>query len=159
MRGRAAGGSASDGVRVLVGAAALLLAGALTGCESAGQKAMESTADQMSVCARDASAVELPAAFPSKAALPDGYVVTHVESRAGGRVVVTAVSPKPFRATLTDMQATYARNGWSLSEGEVEADDAESNFSGNGLKGRWAIRAMDACRGNTAVSLVTGRAG
>ena len=147
------------GAGVLAGAAALLFAGALTGCESAEQKAMESTADQMSVCARDASAVELPPAFPSKAALPDGYVVTHVESREGGRVVLTAVSPRPFRDTLNDMQATYARNGWSLSEGEVEADDAESNFSGNGLKGRWAIRAMDACKGNTAVSLVTGTAG
>ena len=151
--------AASAGARVLAGATALVLAGALTGCESAEQKAMESTADQMSVCARDASAVELPAAFPSKAALPNGYLVTHVESRDGGRVVVTAVSPKPFRDTLKDMQATYARNGWSLSEGEVEADDAESNFSGNGLKGRWAIRAMDACKGNTAVSLVTGTAG
>ncbi|GAA1237418.1 hypothetical protein [Oryzihumus leptocrescens] len=156
-RGR--GHAAGAGARVLAGAAALLLAGALTGCESAEQKATESAADQMSVCARDASAVELPAAFSSKAALPDGYVVTHVESRDGGRVVVTAVSPKPFRDTLKDMQATYARNGWSLSEGEVEADDAESNFSGNGLKGRWAIRAMDACKGNTAVSLVTGATG
>ena len=153
------GSAACAGAPVLAGAAALVLAGALTGCESAEQKAMESTADQMSVCARDASAVELPAAFPSKAALPDGYLVTHVESRDGGRVVVTAVSPRPFRDTLKDMQATYARNGWSLSEGEVEADDAESNFSGNGLKGRWAIRAMDACKGNTAVSLVTGTAG
>ena len=153
------GSAAGAGARVLAGATALVLAGALTGCESAEQKAMESTADQMSVCARDASTVELPAAFPSKAALPNGYLVTHVESRDGGRVVVTAVSPKPFRDTLKDMQATYARNGWSLSEGEVEADDAESNFSGNGLKGRWAIRAMDACEGNTAVSLVTGTAG
>ena len=153
------GSAAGAGARAFAGAATLLLAGALTGCESAEQKAMESTADQMSVCARNASAVELPAAFPSEAALPDGYVVTHVESRAGGRVVVTAVSPKPFRDTLKDMQATYARNGWSLSEGEVEADDAESNFSGNGLKGRWAIRAMDACKGNTAVSLVTGATG
>ncbi|HET7659666.1 MAG TPA: hypothetical protein VFK66_04690 [Oryzihumus sp.] len=153
------GSAVRAGAGVLAGASVLLLAGALTGCENAGQKAMESTAEQMSVCARDASAVELPAAFPSKAALPDGYVVTRVESRAGGRVVVTAVSPKPFRQTLKDMQATYARNGWSLSEGEVEADDAESNFSGNGLKGRWAIRAMDACQGNTAVSLVTGTAG
>ena len=153
------GSAAGAGACVLAGAGALVLVGALTGCESAEQKAMESTADQMSVCARDASAVELPAAFPSKAALPNGYLVTHVESRDGGRVVVTAVSPKPFRDTLKDMQATYARNGWSLSEGEVEADDAESNFSGNGLKGRWAIRAMDACKGNTAVSLVTGTAG
>ena len=153
------GSGAAAGAGVLAGAAAVLLVGALTGCESAGQKAMKSTSDQMSVCARDASAVGLPAAFPSKAALPAGYVVTHVESRTGGRVVLTAVSPRPFRQTLKDMQSTYARNGWSLSEGEVEADDAESNFAGNGVKGRWAIRAMDSCAGNTAVSLVTAPAG
>ena len=141
------------------GSLALLLAGALTGCESAEQKATEALADQMTVCAGDARAVPLPGDYPASARLPEGVVVTGVEKRDGGRTVVTAVSPRPFRETLKAMQATYSSGGWTLSEGEVEAADAESNFAGNGMKGRWAIRAMDSCKDNTAVSLVTGKAG
>ena len=136
-----------------------MLAGALTGCESAEQKATEAVADQMSVCAKDARAVALPAGYPASARLPEGVVVTKVERREGGRTVVTAVSPRPFRQTLKDMQAKFSTDGWTLSEGEVEDADAESNFAGNAMKGRWAIRAMDACAGNTAVSLVTGKGG
>ncbi|MHB1472303.1 MAG: hypothetical protein ACYDDU_09990 [Dermatophilaceae bacterium] len=57
------------------------------------------------------------------------------------------------------MQATYSAGGWKLSAGEAEDADAESSFSGNGVIGRWAIRAMTGCEGNTGVSLVTAKAG
>jgi len=108
------------------------------------------------VCAKDAKAVGVPQELPAQAALPNGYVVTNVEARSGSRVVVTAVSPRDFTATLADMQRTFSENGWTMSQGEVEAGDAESNFTGNGVKGRWAIRAIDQCAGNTTVSVVTG---
>jgi len=110
------------------------------------------------VCAKDAKAVPLPKELPSQAALPQGYVVTGVEARSGSRIVVNAVSPKDFKATLADLQRIFAADGWTMSQGEVEADDAESNFSGNGVIGRWAIRGIDQCEGNTSVSLVTGPA-
>lgn len=142
-------------------AAMVLVAGAglVAGCESEEQKATEAVADQMSVCAKDASAVGLPGDYPAAARLPDGFVVTHVDKRQGARTVLTAVSPKPFADTLKAMQARFSSGGWTLSQGEVEARDAESNFAGNGMKGRWAIRAMDSCKDNTAVSIVTGTAG
>jgi len=110
-------------------------------------------------CATDAKAVSLPPAYPSRAALPGGYPVTKVETRSGDRIVITAVSPKTFPATLADMQRTFSTNGWTLSEGEVEKDDAESNLEGNGFRGRWAIRAIEQCPGNTSVSVVVGPAG
>jgi hypothetical protein len=109
------------------------------------------------VCAKDAKPVDLPAAFPAQAAVPDGYVVTAVEARSQGRTVVTAVSPKPFKATLAEMQDAYSTRGWSPSEGEVEARDAESNFSGHELRGRWAIRQIPECPDNTSVSLLLGK--
>jgi len=111
------------------------------------------------VCAKDVTAVSLPAAYPRTAALPGGYLVTKVENRSEGRIVVTGVSPKDFRATLADMQRTFSANGWTLSQGEVEKDDAESNFEGNGFRGRWAIRAIEQCPGNTGVSVVVGPQG
>lgn len=107
-------------------------------------------------CAKDAKRVDLPASFPAQASLPEGYVVTGVESRSAGRTVVTAVSPKPFKQTLAEMQSAYSSRGWTASEGEVEERDAESNFGGNGLRGRWAIRELPDCTDNTTVSVLLG---
>jgi hypothetical protein len=132
---------------------------ATTGCESPDQKATEQAVAQQKVCADTARAVALPTDYPPALRLPEGYLVTGVEHREGGRTVITAISPKEFKATLADMQASYSSRGWSLSAGEVEEADAESNFAGNGMKGRWAIRAMPSCAGNTGVSLVTASAG
>jgi len=138
---------------------ALVATAAVSGCERGDKQALDKAATLQKTCAKDAESVVLPTEFPATAKLPEGYVVTAVENRDGGRTVVSAVSPKAFKDTLKDMQATYSASGWNLSEGEVEADDAESNFSGNGFKGRWAIRAMTECDGNTGVSLVTAKTG
>jgi hypothetical protein len=107
-------------------------------------------------CAANAKRVDLSDSFPAQAGLPAGYVVTAVESRSAGRTVVTAVSPKPFRQTLAEMQSAYSTRGWTPSEGEVEERDAESSFDGNGLRGRWAIREIPDCTDNTSVSLLIG---
>ena len=146
-------------VRLVAAAALTLLATwAVSGCESADKEAADQAAKLRTTCAKDAKSVDLPAEFPASAKLPDGYVVSAIDKRDGGRTVVSAVSPKAFKETLKDMQTTYSAGGWKLSEGEVEAADAESNFSGNGVIGRWAIRAMTGCEGNTGVSLVTAKA-
>lgn len=109
------------------------------------------------VCAQDATAVDLPSSFPAAATVPDGYVVTGTEARSAGRTVVTAVSPKPFKETLAEMQRAYSSRGWTPSEGEVEERDAESNFAGNDLRGRWAIREIPDCPTNTSVSVLIGK--
>ena len=109
------------------------------------------------VCAKDAAAVALPDTFPQEASIPDGYVVTGVEPRSGGRIVVSAVAPKPFKQTLAEMQTAYSTRGWTPSDGEVEARDAESNFQGQQLRGRWAIRQIPECPDNTSVSLLLGK--
>ena len=147
-------------------AAAALAAGAVFALAACGtdemEVAMKETAASGStkvapVCAKDAKAVDLPAAFPAEATVPDGYVVTGTEARSAGRTVVTAVSPKPFRETLAEMQRAYSSRGWTPSEGEVEERDAESNFAGNDLRGRWAIREMPECPSNTSVSVLIGK--
>jgi len=149
-------------VPVVAGLAVLAAASVLGGCESdeleAAMAEPAATVTSLApVCAQDAKPVALPGSFPSEAALPGTFVVTQVEARSQGRTVVTAVSPKPFAQTLADMQKAYATRGWTASEGEVEERDAESNFSGNGLRGRWAVREMPECTGNTSVSLLIGK--
>ena len=150
-------------MRARAGLALGALAGVLllAGCADEMEDAMAETASGPTqaalVCAEDAKPVALPDGFPSQATLPTGYVVTGVEARSGGRTVVTAVSPKAFEQTLADMQHAYSTRGWTASEGEVEERDAESNFDGNGLRGRWAIRQVPDCTDNTSVSVLIGR--
>jgi hypothetical protein len=146
-----------------VGAAAALIV--LAGCGTDEMEAaMESpsgsgggAAQAALTCAKDAAQVDLPASFPAEASLPDGYVVTGSQARSAGRTVVTAVSPKPFKQTLADMQQAYSSRGWTPFEGEVEARDAESNFKGHDLRGRWAIRQIPECPDNTSVSVLVGK--
>jgi hypothetical protein len=120
------------------------------------QQATSAAAATRVVCTQDAKTVALPPSYPSSAALPAGYLVTAVETRSEGRTVLTGLSPQDFTATLLAMQQSFTTNGWTMSQGEVEKDDAESNFAGNGMQGRWAIRAIDQCPGNTSVSVVIG---
>ncbi len=147
---------------VLLVALALGASAALGGCgademEAAMAAPGSSATSAAVVCAKDAKPVDLPASFPAQATVPDGYVVTGIEARSQGRTVVTAVSPKPFTQTLADMQGAYSTRGWTASEGEVEHRDAESNFAGNGLRGRWAIREIPECTDNTSVSVLIGK--
>lgn len=149
--------------RVASAAAVALVVLALTGCggdemEKAMASAPSSGGTKAAlVCAKDATPVTVPASLPTQAAVPDGYVVTGAEGRSGERTIITAVSPKPFKETLADMQSAYSTRGWTPSEGEVEARDAESNFAGNQLRGRWAIREIPDCPGNTSVSVLVGK--
>jgi hypothetical protein len=140
----------------------VLAATALAGCgsdelDSAMAEPGATASSLVTVCAKDAKPVALPSSFPTAAALPDDFVVTGVEARSGSRTVVTAVSSKPFRATLAEMQKAYSSRGWTPAQGEVEERDAESNFAGNGLRGRWAIRELPDCTDNTSVSLLLGK--
>jgi hypothetical protein len=147
--------------------AALVLAAvaattALAGCESdelesALAEPGPSSSGVALVCAKDAKPVELPESFPDSAALPAGYVVTGLQTRSGDRTVVTAVAPKSFSHALPEMRTAFSTRGWTASDGEVEERDAESNFSGNGLRGRWAIREIPDCTDNTSVSVLIGR--
>jgi hypothetical protein len=94
-------------------------------------------------CPADATAVDLPADFP--APLPEGTVVVHVERRSGDRTVITGVVPSAEKDVLAQLQQAYPKAGLTLTEGETEERDAESNFEGDAVVGRWGIRVIPDC--------------
>jgi hypothetical protein len=59
--------------------------------------------------------------------------------------VVTGVVPSAEKDVLDDLHQAYSSAGLTLTEGETEERDAESNFTGNGVKGRWGIRELTNC--------------
>jgi hypothetical protein len=58
---------------------------------------------------------------------------------------------------LKQMQDNVAAAGFKPSEGEVEERDAESNWSGNGFTGRWAIREVAGCTTQTSVTVLAAK--
>ena len=117
-------------------------AGKSEDADAQGKDPEQSGTPQTVDCPGKAKAVDLPADFP--APLPDGAVVVAVQERDGGRTVVTAVVPVAERDVLADLQAAYPAAGLSLTEGETEEHDAESNFTGD-VTGRWGIRGLSNC--------------
>jgi hypothetical protein len=144
--------------------ALLLLAGLVAGCGEGGASAASSSSStsasheeddgeeagaeqsgtpQTVDCPPDATAVDVPSDF--SAPLPQGTVVVAVDERDDGRTVLTGVVPAAEAAVLADLQQAYPAAGITLTEGETEERDAESNFTGGGLTGRWGIRALEDC--------------
>jgi len=126
----------------------LVVAAGLAGCS-------EQLATSAPVgCANAVSPSPLPAAWPAGVPLPGDAVVTGSEERSGGRLIVTAVAPGGFTKALGFMQKAYPEAGLELKDGEVESGDAESNFTGNGLTGRWTLREVPGCQGDTLVTVL-----
>ncbi|KQX69544.1 hypothetical protein [Angustibacter sp. Root456] len=143
----------------LAGVAALAVLAAAGGCADPDLKAAdaEATSALGSGCHPSPSPgarTTLPDDVAALPLLPDGAVVTGVESRSGQRTVVSAVVERPFDEVLPQLRRTYEQGGLVLDHGEVEEHDAESDFHGQGVKGRWGLRTAAGCDGATTVSVV-----
>ncbi|MEU1464700.1 hypothetical protein ABZ467_29185 [Streptomyces sp. NPDC005727] len=105
-----------------------------------------------------AASLPLPKDFPENLPMPDGAVVTSVEHRTGGRLVVATVVRGGFDTTLAFLHTQLPKAGYIPEEGEVEEDDAESNFSTATVRGRWALRKMPDCAGGVYLTYLTAAA-
>jgi hypothetical protein len=108
------------------------------------------------VCAKDASAkpVGLPTGFPSDFPLPPGTLVYAADDRGKDGIVVTGVTRTPFKSVLSSLQTDLPAHGFTAEEGETEPHDAESNWHSAGFTGRWAIREIPQCSGETLVNVL-----
>ena len=151
-------------LRVLTAVALVLAATALAGCggESEGDKEAEeqlrASGAPTPVCADQVTdPATVPAALPAEFPLPDGAVVYGAERRRGGRTIVYAVVDRDVKAVLKQLQDAMMGAGFTLTEGEVEERDAESNWTGNGYTGRWAIREIAGCPEQTSVTVLAAK--
>jgi hypothetical protein len=108
------------------------------------------------VCSKDAAAkqVSLPEGFPADFPLPPGTIVYSVDNRGADGIVVTGVTATPFKSVLSSLQTDLPAHGYATKEGETEPHDAESNWASASYDGRWAIREIPQCNGETLVNVV-----
>ncbi|MGQ5653222.1 hypothetical protein ACUJ8H_24795 [Streptomyces sp. EKR5.2] len=159
----------SPSAAVLVGA--VLSLAAITGCSAANEHAEHPGATYAAEQATDppagtaavaapggcptAASLPLPKDFPENLPVPDGAVVTSVEHRTGGRLVVDTVVRGGFDTTLAFLHKRLPKAGYIPKEGEVERDDAESNFSSTTVQGRWSLRKMSDCEDGVYLTYLT----
>lgn len=105
-------------------------------------------------CATAAS-LPLPKDFPATLPVPDDAVVTSVQHRTGNRLIVATVVRGGFNSALTFLHKQLPKAGYTLKEGEVEEDDAESNFSSATVNGRWTLQKMPDCEGGVYLTYLT----
>jgi hypothetical protein len=112
-------------------------------------------------CVADAKPADLGAVkadYPTDFPLPQGAVVYHAEDRGADGVVVTAVTSRSLKQVLATLNGPAQRAGYKVSNGETEAHDAEANWSGNGFRGRWAIKESATCTGEVVIQVLSKKA-
>lgn len=154
-----------------VGAAALLVA--LSACggrsdashseaghEKSGEAGLEKAADR-TTCAADAKAAPTPygGQFPDGWPFPPGTTVYDVEDRGAQGTILTAVSTTSFQEILAFLNHDVVAQGFRVESGETEAHDAEAEWTGNGHRGRWAIRESATCPGETVIQVLAATSG
>jgi hypothetical protein len=139
----------------------LLLVGGCGGSGSSPKKAdpdeagLGKAADR-STCVADAKKISsYPSGFPKNFVFPPRTIVYDAQDRGAEGVVVTGVTDLPFKQVLAALNGPTQAAGFKVTSGETEAHDAEANWTGNGFRGRWAIRESSSCSGETVVQVLS----
>ena len=150
-------------VRTAIAAVPVVRALGLAACSSSGGAAAEADAAGTAaagvtnaICSAAAAdkKVDLPSGFPADFPLPPKTTVYSVDDRGEGGIVVTGVTSTPFHTVLKSLQTQLPAHGYTPKDGETEPHDAESDWASSNYEGRWAIREITQCSGDTLVSVV-----
>jgi len=128
----------------------------LSACEDKEAKILDKAADPTTCLAQATAApTPYPAGFAAHWPWPDQSTVFNVEDRGGDGIIATAVTDLPFQDVLAFLNGPVSDAGFVVSEGETEEHDAEANWSGNGYRGRWAIKESSTCAGETVIQVLS----
>jgi hypothetical protein len=148
--------------RALVGltTVALLVSGC-GGGKSEAEKEREAglgKAADTSTCVAEAKPADLAsvkADYPTDFPLPQGTVAFNAEDRGKDGVIVTAITKSSLKDVLATLNGPAQDAGYKVTNGETEAHDAEANWSGNGYRGRWAIKESATCSGEVVIQVLS----
>jgi hypothetical protein len=142
-----------------LGLVPVLLAGCGGSTDRAAKKEPEKAvlgkaADTQTCVARAKPAASIPAGYPRNFPLPQGAVLFNIEDRAADGTIGTAVVKSSLKSSLSVLNGPAQDAGFKITEGETEKHDAEANWTGNGFRGRWAIRESASCPGEVVIQVL-----
>ena len=105
------------------------------------------------------SGVALPGGWPSAIPLPTGLVVTRTERRSGGRLIAYGRVRGDFHAEVRSFNTRLPAAGFAQRKGQIDPHDAESNFVGRTVRGRWTAGLSPECGGQSSVTVLVLPAG
>ncbi len=144
---------------VAMAAALAAMAGCTAGSGSGATvptpNAFTASAAAIPECAEVGSAIQLPLGFPSDFPLPPGTVFDDVRE-AGGGVVLNGVVPLSFEEATRYLADHFPGSGLELGDSDSEAGEAEADFSGGGVRGRWKLHEIAGCDGASTLRVSIG---
>lgn len=96
----------------------------------------------------------LPEGWPASVPLPPGLVVTRTERRSEDRLIAYARVPGDFHDVVRFFGASLPAAGFTQRNGQVDPFDAESDFVGERVQGRWVTGLSPECDGSASVTLL-----
>jgi hypothetical protein len=139
--------------RAAIGVAAVVcvaLAVSLAGC--GGTEGEPTKAAALPSCAPVTQRSAIPPGWTVP--LPQGTVVSVVESGAIRQVV--GFAPLSFSDAVRYFREDFVGRGYALGSGDAEMDEAEADFSGRGVRGRWRVNAIQGCADATVITVAAG---
>ena len=125
--------------RAVMLAGGLAAAAALAGCGGGGSKAAAPEGAAVAAGCGGAAVRSLPAAFPARLPLPDGYRLGSL-THEHGYAVATGSAAGTLQGVRDFYERALPKQGFALGEGDAEEHEAETDFDGNGVGGHLRLR-------------------
>jgi len=96
----------------------------------------------------------LPEGWASEVPLPAGFVVTRTERRTEDRLIAYARVPGDFHEVVRFFDRELPLAGLTMRNAEVDPFDAEADFVGSTVQGRWSTGLATDCDGQASLTVL-----
>ena len=111
----------------------------------------------MPACAKAGAEIEAPGDLPADLPVPPGTVFVNAQRPFRNQLVVRGVVPGELGATADFFRDRLPDAGYELGAGDAEPGEAESLFTGPGVRGGWRVNVIPECDGAVRLLLVVVR--
>lgn len=98
--------------------------------------------------------LSLPTGWPVAVPLPPGLVITRTERRSGDLLIAYGRAPGDFHTVVTFFNTQLPKAGFQQLDGQLDRFDAESDFTGPAVRGRWKTELSPDCASSTGVTVL-----
>jgi hypothetical protein len=146
-------------MKVLATVLALVILAGCGGGEKEGEKTSgepkrPAAAQGLPSCNARATGTALPETFPRDFPLPRGTVVTEAQRLPAEGASVRGVVPMGLKQAAAFFTRRVPAVGFIAGEADSEPWEAESEFSGKGIEGKWKVNELPGCLEKSALLVV-----